>query len=118
MLLIAREKEPLREVLAFPGGRVEDDETTERAARRELEEETGHRAMGAPFAHRAVSFERAGARYEIESFAFAEWTRVGDGERTPIWIDPNEALARELAPGMREAIETFRAAHDELARRS
>lgn len=40
VLLVRRGREPSRGVYAFPGGRVEPDETLEAAARRELMEET------------------------------------------------------------------------------
>ena len=41
ILLIKRKHEPYKDKWAFPGGFVDMDETTETAAKRELEEETG-----------------------------------------------------------------------------
>jgi 8-oxo-dGTP diphosphatase len=41
VLLIERKNEPCKGCWAFPGGFMNIDETTEEAARRELEEETG-----------------------------------------------------------------------------
>lgn len=41
LLLIKRGREPSKGLYAFPGGRMEGDETAEDAARRELIEETG-----------------------------------------------------------------------------
>ena len=41
LLLIQRRNEPCKGMWAFPGGFMNIDETTARAARRELEEETG-----------------------------------------------------------------------------
>jgi len=41
ILLIQRSSEPFKDMWAFPGGFVNEDETVETAAYRELEEETG-----------------------------------------------------------------------------
>lgn len=41
VLLIQRSAEPFKDMWAFPGGFVNEDETVETAASRELEEETG-----------------------------------------------------------------------------
>jgi 8-oxo-dGTP diphosphatase len=41
LLLIRRAREPFRGEWALPGGRIEDDETAEECARREMKEETG-----------------------------------------------------------------------------
>ncbi|TPI32585.1 NUDIX domain-containing protein [Mesorhizobium sp. B3-2-1] len=46
VLLVKRARPPSQGLYAFPGGKVEGDETLEDAARRELMEETGLRATG------------------------------------------------------------------------
>ncbi|TGW06623.1 NUDIX domain-containing protein, partial [Mesorhizobium sp. M2D.F.Ca.ET.145.01.1.1] len=46
ILLVKRARPPSQGLYAFPGGKVEGDETLEDAARRELMEETGLRATG------------------------------------------------------------------------
>ena len=46
VLLVRRARPPSQGLYAFPGGKVEDEETLEQAARRELQEETGLEARG------------------------------------------------------------------------
>lgn len=41
VLLIRRAREPFKGEWAIPGGRIEDNETAEQCARREMKEETG-----------------------------------------------------------------------------
>lgn len=41
VLLIRRAREPFKGEWAIPGGKIEDDETAEQCARREMKEETG-----------------------------------------------------------------------------
>ena len=109
VMLIAREKEPFRDRLAFPGGGVEENETPLEAARRELVEETGHVAIGDPIATAHVEIDRADTRYAIDCFAFARW-KVGDGPLAARWLAIDEALAGDLAPGVADAIAEMREA--------
>lgn len=107
VMLIAREKEPFRHHLAFPGGRIEKNETPVEAARRELVEETGHVALGDPVATAHVEIDGDGTRYAIDCFAFTDW-KWGEGPLAPHWLTIDEALARDLAPGVAEAITRLR----------
>ena len=57
LLLIQRKHDPCKNMWAFPGGFMNIDETTEDAARRELEEETGLKVKGL---HRVNVFDAVG----------------------------------------------------------
>jgi ADP-ribose pyrophosphatase YjhB (NUDIX family) len=60
-LLVLRANPPAQNLYAFPGGRVDPDETLEDAALRELEEETGLKAANPrPFATFDLSSDSAG----------------------------------------------------------
>jgi 8-oxo-dGTP diphosphatase len=49
ILLIRRAAEPFKGMWAVPGGRIEDDETTEECLIREMEEETGLKVVPVKF---------------------------------------------------------------------
>lgn len=78
LLLVQRAKEPDKGLWGLPGGMVEDGETPEAAAVRELAEETGVEADGAAIIDR-FEIGRAGARYHfVLSVALLRW-RSGEG---------------------------------------
>jgi ADP-ribose pyrophosphatase YjhB (NUDIX family) len=116
VLMIAREKEPFRDALAFPGGRIEDGESAVEAARRELFEETGYRVIGEPFASIVIEFTSRGTMVRIESFAFSKWS-APESEIASKWMTFEEALASQLAPGMSKALVAFREATKRIAGR-
>jgi ADP-ribose pyrophosphatase YjhB (NUDIX family) len=118
VLMIAREKEPFRDALAFPGGGIEDGESAVDAARRELLEETGYRAIGEPFATIVIELTSRGTMVRIESFAFSKWSAPeSEPEIASKWMTFEEALASQLAPGMSKALVAFREATKRIAGR-
>ncbi|MEW9806685.1 NUDIX hydrolase [Mesorhizobium sp. ZMM04-5] len=67
LLLVLRGRAPSRDFYAFPGGRVEDGETLEQAARRELCEETGLSVDGlSPLARMPVEGDEVD--YDLQVF--------------------------------------------------
>ena len=112
VLLVRRGREPSRGVYAFPGGRVEPDETLEAAARRELMEETSlsagrlepygveliePAAAGAPAFHLTIfSGETAeGVLHAGDDADAAGWYTAEELETLPV-IESVAAIAREL----------------------
>jgi len=113
VLLVRRGREPSLGLYAFPGGRVEREETLEEAARRELTEETAL-AAGRLAPYRTVRIEAAAAvgapAFELTVFAGdsaqgvlragddadeAGWYSLEEMDTLPV-IDSVAAIAREL----------------------
>jgi mutator protein MutT len=117
VLLVRRAKPPLQGCWAFPGGSVEDGETPEQAARRELLEETGLvareiRLIGTS-EHEHVD-DNAGVAivFSISRFLctrFEGETVAGDDADAAGWYSPQEAARLPLVPGiirfMQEALD-------------
>jgi 8-oxo-dGTP diphosphatase len=115
VLLVQRGREPSRGLYAFPGGRVEPDETLESAARRELMEETSLSAGGLqPYAVEIIEPATAGApAFHLTVFRgetaegvlhagddadSAGWYTLEELETLPV-IESVAAIARELLAG-------------------
>lgn len=90
---------------ALPGGRIEDGETPEQAARRETQEETGHEFRGElhPWTRRlrdGVDYQTFAAR--TEPFKAA----LNEEHDKAVWIDPETALEElKLHPGVRVVLQ-------------
>lgn len=115
VLLVRRGREPSRGIWAFPGGRVEDGESPEEAARRELMEETALSAGPmAPYRRVAIEAAAPGApSFDLTVFA-ADWAegvlQAADDAEAAGWFTAAEiermrviesvlAIARELLVG-------------------
>ncbi len=107
VLLVRRGREPSRGLYAFPGGRVEDGETVEAAARRELEEETSLQA-GPLSLYREYRIGReapaaSGFRLLVFSGCFAGGRAVaGDDADEAGWFSLAEMERLPVVPSVRE----------------
>ena len=115
LLLIERAVEPFKGRYALPGGFVDMDETTEEAARRELEEETG---LKASFLEQLYTFSRVDRdpRERVVSVAYFALVRPsavvgGDDAASAQWVDADELppLAFDHDEIVRVALERLRA---------
>ena len=122
MLMIRRGGDPFRGKLALPGGFVDDGETVEQAALRELEEETGvaleagelrlagvysqpgrdPRGWTVSVLFRIDVGERPDARHGDDAAA-VEWVSAGDALAHSTWFafDHDRMLRDQLGGGVR-----------------
>ncbi|MCV0397685.1 MAG: NUDIX hydrolase [Rhizobiaceae bacterium] len=112
VLLVRRARPPAQGLYAFPGGRVEPEETLEQAARRELLEETGLTAGPlARFQQIDIEAEPEGEPVAFRLTVFTGEPRdgepvAGDDADTVEWFELDELAALPLTdPTMRAALE-------------
>ncbi|WP_148572684.1 NUDIX hydrolase [Nocardioides caldifontis] len=109
LLLVRRGTEPGRGLWSVPGGRVEPDESTEQAAAREVEEETGLRVVPGRLLGTVERDGPGGVVYVIHDFeARVDGTpalRAGDDADEARWCTPDEV---EELPCVEGLVETLR----------
>jgi len=104
VLLVRRGRAPAKGLYAFPGGRVEDGETLERAVRRELLEETGL-AAGAVALVETLDIERegSGASFRLHVFTapyLGGAAVAGDDADEAAWFNLAEMAALPVIPSV------------------
>lgn len=113
VLLIQRKYEPFVNRWAFPGGFVEENETAEQAAERELEEETGLKHISFTQLHTTSELNRD-PRYRTVSIVYYGFFKkidqriiAGDDASAATWFDINQlpSLAFDHDQLVRIAIE-------------
>lgn len=106
VLLVLRRTGENAGVWAFPGGKVETDETLQQAAHRELLEETGVTATIVSELGR-FSIDAGSRRYALVVFKghYARGDAVAADDAAGVrWITPRDALKLPLAEHMADAL--------------
>jgi 8-oxo-dGTP diphosphatase len=116
LLLVRRGTEPGRGLWSIPGGRVEPGETTEGAAVREVEEETGLRVVVDGYAGRVERPGPGGVVYVIDDWfghvaagVDARAVRAGDDADEVRWVDAEELALLPCVDGLVEVLTSWRA---------
>ena len=103
ILLMRRAGRDHRGEWGLPGGGIEKGETEEQAARREFEEETGHRYKGSM----ETATRRVRDGVDFTTFlAHAEpfQPKLNDEHDAHKWVTPSEAKEMNLHPGVRSTL--------------
>lgn len=120
-LLVLRGREPGQGLWAFPGGKIDPGETAEKAARRELEEETGLSADSLALfetVELAARLDGEPVLFRLEVFA-GHWSggeaKAGDDAEALGWFAVGEMAALPAAESTvavaRAVLDALRAPH-------
>jgi ADP-ribose pyrophosphatase YjhB (NUDIX family) len=106
LLLVRRGRSPALGLWSLPGGRVEDGESWDAAALREVEEETGIRAEIGGFAGVVERDSGSATTYVIADFRMTGdgTPRPGDDAADARWFRPDDVLGLTTSPGLVEAL--------------
>lgn len=111
-LFVVRKYDPFKDQLALPGGFVEEDETVEDAARRELQEETGL-FVSEPNMKMIGVFSKPDRDPRDRVVSVAYWASVplstvaiaADDAREVVWLPYDAAMKCDLAFDHRQILE-------------
>ncbi|WP_367715246.1 NUDIX domain-containing protein [Nitratireductor sp. GISD-1A_MAKvit] len=110
-LLVRRGRAPAKGLFAFPGGRVEADESADQALARELLEETGLRLIHAsPYREIVLRGDGPEQIYRLTVFCAsveAGEVTAGDDASEAGWFGRREIAAMPLTETTREMIDTL-----------
>lgn len=119
-LFIRRAKDPAKDMLALPGGFIDEGETAEAGVRRECVEEVGFAPDGIDFlCSHPNSYHYKGITYPVLDFFYVarmqghENPEALDGVASVHWLDPLTVDPDEIAfPSLRHALGVFRQRRD------
>ncbi|MEQ8747134.1 NUDIX domain-containing protein [Pyruvatibacter sp.] len=108
VLLVQRGRGAALGMWAFPGGRINDDETADEAALRELFEETGVTArITGVLGHYRFAAAPGATLTHLTVFRGTHQSgdaRAGDDAQAVLWVCPQDASTLALADNMADAL--------------